>query len=269
MLFYMEILQISKLITLVLRNTYYKLKIMKKFNSLLFLLSVIFVTQAQEYQLEADQFEGEIILKNGEVRKGYIDLKGGDMTPWATQQSVKFFSEEATKDGKVKGKEMEKFKPKDLKGFRAGDRYFEVLKVSASKFTTGMGIPQNKFVECLVEGKIKLYKLYEAPDPAAVNIGEEAIAAYEAELERMRNEPVMLVSKDGGKLTPVGKVDLADFLKDCKSVQEKYTSGGYGVEPVNPDAKTKLGKMIANKANSVYADGVLEEILGDYNACEQ
>ena len=242
---------------------------MKKITLSLLCTLISLISFAQEYELEADQFAGEIVLKNGKILKGYIDLKGGDMTPWATQQSVKFFTDEAIKDGKLKGNEMEKFKPKDLKEFRAGERYFVTLKVSASKFTTGMGIPQNKFVECLVEGDVKLFKLYEAPDPAAVNIGEEQIAAYEAELERMRNEPVLLLQKGDDKLTPIGKVDLADFLKDCPAVQEKYTSGGYGVEPFNPDAKSKLGKMIANKANSVMAEDVLDQIITDYNNCEK
>lgn len=242
---------------------------MKKITLGLLCVMLSFAGFSQEYELEADQFAGEIVLKNGKTRKGYIDLKGGDMTPWATQQSIKFFTDEAIKDGKLKGNEMEKFKPKDLKEFRAGERYFVTLKVSAAKFTTGMGIPQNKFVECLVEGNVKLFKLYEAPDPAAVNIGEEQIAAYEAELERMRNEPVLLLQKGDNKLTPIGKVDLADFLKDCASVQEKYTSGGYGVEPFNPDAKSKLGKMIANKTNSIMAEDVLDQIITDYNKCEK
>lgn len=241
---------------------------MKKLIFSLALLTGLSSINAQEYELRPDQFKGEITMKDGTVRKGYIDLKGGEMSPWATQQSVKFFSDEAIADGKLKGKEKEKFKPRELKGFTAGERNFEMLKVSASKFTSGIGIPQNKFVERLVDGKVKLYKLYEAPDPAAVNIGEEQIAAHEAELERMRNEPVYIISNDGGKLTPIGKVDLMELLKDCEEVQKKYESGGYGVEPYKKGKNSKLGKMIANKANSILAGDVLVEILNDYNACK-
>lgn len=240
---------------------------MKKVLLALVCVSTLLAAKYSDYKLEDDQFKGEIILKNGKTRPGYIDLKGGVMSPWLTQQSIKFFTEEAISDGKLKNNEKEKFKPRDLKGFIAGDRMFDVLKVSASKFTTGIGLPQNKFVEKLVDGKVTLYKLYEAPDPAAVSVGEAAIAAREAELERIRNNPVYLLLKEDGDLTPIGKVNLSEYLSDCAEVVGKYESGGYGIEPFNQDASSKLGKMIANKTNSIIAGDVLEEILNDYNAC--
>jgi hypothetical protein len=240
---------------------------MKKILLAIVCVSTLMAATFADYELKDDQFKGEITLKNGKSRSGYIDLKGGVMSPWLTQQSVKFFTEEAISDGKLKNNEKEKFKPKDLKSFTAGDRTFDVLKVSASKFTSGIGLPQNKFVEKLVSGKVTLYKLYEAPDPMAVTVGEAQAAAHEAELERMRNNPVMLLQKEGEKLTPIGKINLSEYLSDCAEVVAKYESGNYGVEPFNQDASSKLGKMIANKTNSIIAGDVLEEILNDYNAC--
>ena len=72
------------------------------------LLPAIFF--GQEYQFDSDEFPGEVITKKGTVRKGYIDMRGNNMIPWANQTSVKFFSEDAIADGKLKGKEKEKFK---------------------------------------------------------------------------------------------------------------------------------------------------------------
>lgn len=240
---------------------------MKKILIALVCVTTLLAGKFSDYELKDDQFKGEITLKNGKKRQGYIDLKGGIMSPWLTQQSIKFFTEEAISDGKLKNNEKEKFKPKDLKSFTAGDRTFDVLKVSAAKFNSGIGIPQNKFVEKLVSGKVTLYKLFEAPDPNPVTVGEAQAAEREADLERIRNNPVYLLLKDGEKLTPIGKVNLSEYLSDCAEVVEKYESGDYGVEPFNQDASSKLGKMIANKTNSIIAGDVLEEILNEYNAC--
>ncbi len=223
---------------------------------------------AQEYELKPDQFKGEIYMKKGGSRTGYIDMKGSDMSPWANQQSVKFFSDEAVADGKVQGKEKEKFKPKTLNGYKSGDRYFESIKISAAKLSTGIGMASQKFVERLVDGKIKLYKLYEAPDPAGVYVGEEEIARHEQELERMRNEPLMVLQKGDGKYILLRKANLSEMLSDCPDVQAKYDGGEYGIEPWNPDAETKLGKMIANQTNAEQVEAILPEILNDYNSCK-
>ncbi|GEM_PF-1669428 len=230
-------------------------------------LGLFALSATAQYELDADEFKGEIYLNKGGSRPGYIDMKGSDRSPWANQQSVKFFSEEALADGKVKGKEKEKFKPKALKGYLAGERYFESIKISASKVSTGIGIASQKFVERLADGKINLYKLYEAPDPAGVYVGEEEIAAHEADLERMRNEPLYVLQKDGGKYTLMRKINLSDWLSDCPEVLEKYESGGYGIEPFNKNASTGIGKSIANKVNAENMEMILPEILKDYNAC--
>jgi len=220
-----------------------------------------------QYEFSPDEHKGEIYTIKEGTRTGYIDLKGSDRSPWANQQSVRFFSEDALADNKVKGKEKEKYKPKQLKGYLAGDRYFESIKISPGKVKMGIGMASQKFVERLAHGKIKLYKLYEAPDPAGVYVGEEEIAAHEADLERMRNEPIYVLQHNGGNYQTMKNVNLEGWLSDCPEVLEKYKSGGYGIEPFNQDAKTGLGKSIAQKVNAERMEVVLAEILRDYNAC--
>ncbi len=221
---------------------------------------------ALDYELKPGEYKGEIILKKG-TRTGYVDLKGDESTPWAKQQSVRFFSEDALADGKVTRKEKEKFKPKDLLGYKVEDRYFESIKISSSKLITGVGIPGQRFVERLADGNIKVYKLYEAPDPAGVYVGEAEIAAHEKELERMRNEPLIVIQKGEDKYALLEKLSLTELLSDCAEVKDKYLSGGYGAKPFNPDASTKAGKFIANKTNAETFGPMLIEIVNDYNKC--
>lgn len=239
---------------------------MKKVLLALFVGLMCYNTDAQEYKFDSDEFPGEIIVKKGS-RKGYIDMKGSDMSPWKNQNSLRFFSEEAIADGKLKNKEKEKFKPKDLKGYIADGRYFESMKISAAKLNIGVGIAKQKFVERFVDGHIKMYKFYESPDPTAVHVGEEAIAAHKAELERMRNNPMLVVKKGDEKLVLLRKVNIAELLADCPEVHQKYLSGGYGIEPFNTDAESKLGKFIAKNANAELMEAHLPEIFADYNKC--
>lgn len=240
--------------------------IMKKTILFAFTIMISLCGTAQEYKFDSDEFPGEIIVKKG-ARKGYVDMRGSDRSPWNNQNSVKFFTDEAIADGKLKNKEKEKFKPKDLKGYTADDRYFESIKISAAKLNIGVGMAQQKFVERMVEGHIKMYKFYESPDPTAVHVGEEAIAAHKVELERMRNNPMLVIKKGDEKLVLLRKVNIGELLADCPEVQEKYLSGGYGVEPFNTDAETKLGKFIAKNANAEQMEAILPEIFEDYNKC--
>jgi hypothetical protein len=240
---------------------------MKKNFLLLACLLLSLNIQAQSsYKFDADEFPGEIILKKGN-RVGYVDMKGSDMSPWKNQNSVRFFTEEAIADGKLKRKEKEKLKPKDAKGYIADGRYFESMKISAAKLNIGVGMASYKFVERMVDGHVKMYKFYESPDPTAVHVGEEAIAAAKVELERMRNNPMLVIKKGDEKLVLLRKVNIGELLADCDEVQQKYLSGGYGVEPFNQDAETKLGKFISKNANAEQMEAILPEILKDYNKC--
>lgn len=239
---------------------------MKKTYFIIVAFAISLSATAQEYKFDRDEFPGEIIVKKGS-RKGYIDMRGSDRSPWNNQNSLKFFTEEAIADGKLKNKEKEKYKPKDLKGYIADGRYFESIKISAAKLNLGVGLAQQKFVERLVDGHIKMYKFYESPDPTAVNVGEEAIAAHEQELERMRNNPMLVLRKGEDKLVLIRKVNIGEILADCPEVHKKYLSGGYGIEPFNNDAATKVGKFLAKNANAELMEKVLPEILMEYNKC--
>jgi hypothetical protein len=222
---------------------------------------------AQEYELASDEKKGHIITKKGVVLKGYIKLKGDEMSPWKNQSSVEFFTEDAMSDGKVKGKEREKFNPKDIQAYVVEDRHFEAMKISVAKLDIGMGIDSWKFVERVADGHISVYRLFETPDPVSVTTSEEERVALEQEMERMRSEPRIVLIKEGEKPTLIQKVDFAEYLEKCPEVQEKYTSGGYGIEPWNPDAESKLGQWMSKQANAEQIKAVLKEIITDYNEC--
>jgi hypothetical protein len=231
------------------------------------LLAFTHLAMAQGYELKDDEMKGHIITKKGVVLKGYIKLNGNDMSPWNNQTSVEFFTEDAMADGKVKGKEREKYKPKDIKGYVVGDRHFESMKISVAKLDLGMGIDTWKFVERIADGHISVYRLFETPEAVSVTTSEEQRVAQEQELERIRTEPRIVLIRDNDKPTLIQKVNFAEYLEKCPEVQEKYSSGGYGIEPWNPDAESKLGKWISNQANAEQIKAVIKEIITDYNAC--
>ncbi|HBF18868.1 MAG TPA: hypothetical protein DDW81_02160 [Cryomorphaceae bacterium] len=221
---------------------------------------------AQTYKLKSDEMKGQIVTLKGEVLNGYIKLKGDTRSPWNNQESVEFFTEDAMADGKVKGKEREKYRPDDIKAYIAGDRYFEAQKFSLMKMTMGMGIAKWYFIERMVDGDISLYRFYDTPDAVTVTTTEAERVAYEEELESMRTNPNLLLKKDD-EMTTLQKVDFAAYISKCPEVQEKYKTGGYGIEPFHQDAETKLGKFIAKQVNSQQVMVVLPQILEDYNAC--
>ena len=236
----------------------------------LFLLAAFGLTgiiSAQSYELKSDEMKGQIITKKGDVLNGYIKMNGDEMSPWKNQQKVEFFTEDAMSDGKVKGKERETFKPKDITAYVVDDRYFESMKISIAKLEVGIGIADWKFVERRLEGKISVYRVYDTPDPVSVTTSEEERVALEQEMERMRTEPNVILVKEGEDAVLPHKVNLAEYMADCPEVADKYSSGDYGIEPWNPDAETKMGKWIANQTNAEQFKAIMTEILTDYNNC--
>ena len=225
------------------------------------------MTTAQEYKLRSDEMKGQIITNEGDILHGYIKLNGDERSPWGNQQKVEFFTQDAMSDGKVKGNERETFKPKDIKAYIVGDRYFEAMKISIAKLEVGIGIADWKFVERMVDGIISVYRIYDTPDPVSVTTSEEQRVALEQEMERMRTEPNIVMIKEGEDPVLPHKVNLAEFMADCPAVANKYSSGDYGIEPWNSDAETKIGKWIANQTNAEQFKAVMTEIINDYNNC--
>lgn len=224
---------------------------------------------AQDYEFDSDEVPGKIITSKGKELKGYIKLNGDERSPWDNQKKVEFFTEQAIEDGKVKRKEREKYKPKDIKAYVADGRYFESMKISAAKLAIGIGISKWQFVERMVDGDISLYRLYDYPDPVAVTTSEEERVEYEQEMETMRTEPNLVLQKGDGDMELISKIDFSEYLAECPSVQEKYKSGGYGIEPWKTDKDSKLANWVANQMNLDKILAVLPEILGDYNSCEK
>lgn len=239
-----------------------------RFLTLSVLVGFSALLSAQSYELKSDEVKGQIITSKGEVLNGYIKMNGDEMNPWKNQDKVEFFTEDAMADGKVKGKERQTFKPKDIKAYVVGDRYFESMKISIAKLEIGIGIADWKFVERLIDGKISVYRVYDSPDAVSVTTSEEERVALEQEKERMRTEPNIVMIKEGEDPVLPHKINLADYMSDCPAVAEKYSSGEYGIEPWNPDAETKLGKFIANQTNAESFKAIMTEILTDYNNCE-
>ena len=121
------------------------------------------------------------------------------------------------------------------------------------------------FVEELAVGKVSVYRMYTIPEPVTGIMTEEQRVARMEYLESIRNSPCLILMKEGQDNKCAENIDIRDFISDCDEVTQKYLDGGFGVEPYNPDAETKLGKFLANSANIDQMRAVVPEIIREYN----
>jgi len=217
---------------------------------------------AQEYELAFDESPGYIITSKGKKVDGYLDLSA-DKYPWYDQEDIKFFTEEATKDGKVKNREKEKYDPKDIKGYYTKGFYYESMKYSNMSAVGPAMLPKWYFLKRLVDGKMSIYKFYEKP----MQVGESS--AVEADTKRALNNPHIVIFKEGDKKTEklknVKDIDILEYISDCEYVKKKYLDGGYGIKPMDNEEKKGVKGFVSRVVDANVQAGYIEEIAKDYN----
>lgn len=221
---------------------------------------------AQRSKQDTD-VKGTVTLKNGDEIKAYIRLSG-DLKPWGNQNELVYYLESALADGKIKGKEVVKLKPKSVKKVVAGDRTFVPMKLSIAKLVMGVGLAKLRLIEQVYEGKINYYKVYDNPGPLIGLVTDAQRAQHEQDLEDARNNPIFFISKEKGEYKNIRNIKFSDVVTDCDDVVEKLESGYYGFEETNSDASTKVGKFLANHQNADKLENVIPLILKDYDACQ-
>ena len=242
--------------------------------SLTFLICLSFSTNAQE--LAEDQRKGYILDSKGKKKEGIIELSSL-RNPWSNQRSIKFIDTKTWEKskGKLKKKDKEKFKAKDLQGYGFDDREFVTVKYTAvagddgsdvNKFTSRMSTISNltknqHMVERLLDGEVSVYRFYSYPPEASAYKGSEK-EQYEAMIEGLRTTPSILMKK--GKK---GKIkdfeDLLGFKKfigDCEKVLTKYENNEYMKK-----SKLKVKGMVKDALSGSTAEDKCLEIMRDYN----
>ncbi len=227
------------------------------------MLFISYSVISQSYNLYPGQYEGYYIDKNDNKVEGYIQLNGMSSRPWNSQTEVKFFDEEATKDGKVKNREKDKFKVKDIKGYYADGFYWEAYKFSdMSAVGPGM-LPKWYFLQELIDGPISIHRFYESP----VIMGSTTEEMH-AEFKRCLENPQILIVKEDtnkGKLKNVRDIDILEYISQCEVVKKKYLNGGYGITPKDDGEKTGLKGFVSKVVDANTLGNYIEEIAKDYN----
>lgn len=239
---------------------------------------------SDEYQLRANEKLGWIIDKEGNKIEGIVKLTGSKDTPWLNQQSVKFIAN-ADINLEKKNQKLKSMDAGDIKGYGAYDgevlREFELINYTnlrESSKSDGGGIggkikliknlsKSNYIAEVIINGSIKVFRLYGIPSSVAV--GNKEIKEMEADIENIKNNPTILVSKKGGKLEELNSDDFKKLTEDCEVVRTKMLNKEYpSYNPEKEEKKrSKLGALMKNEMelNGSKIQKMAFEILPDYN----
>lgn len=239
---------------------------------------------ADEYELRANEKMGWIIDKDGKKIEGVVKLMGAEDTPWENQQKVKFIAHDEINRDKKKQK-LKILKTDDLKGYAAYDegnlREFELINyknIRESSATDGSGISGKikliknlstsaYMAEVLVQGSIKVYRLYGLP--SSVAIGQSEVREREQDIKKIIESPALLVVKNGGKIEELNSSDFKKLTEDCTYVRTKMLNNEYA--SYNPEKeekkKSKFGALLKNEMelNGMKIQRMALEILPEYN----
>jgi hypothetical protein len=217
---------------------------------------VAFSANAFAQTLDPAYHRGYIIKEDGSKVEGIIEA---DLQfPWNVQDDIKFFDPKLLEQGKVKGKDKEKYGPKDIKGFGFDDRYYESQKYADMTAIGPASLGKYYFLERLEDGKIKLYRFFDSP-PKVLTVDE----TFEQVYENLRNNPRSLIKKGDDKVKE--SAGFEKMINDCPVVMEKYQKGEYGNYAGKED-QTAAGKLITKMANRGNSEQFIGAVVRDYNA---
>ena len=147
----------------------------------------------------------------------------------------------------------------DLKGFKIGDQLYETQKYSDMSSVSMSSLGGQYFLEVVEHGKICLYKYYQKPF-----LEEGSAPLTEAELyQKFKNNPQILIFKEGQKVKEVTSVKLEPYFGDNAQLMEKYNNGGYGNKVKDPE-KSKAGKFFDRITEN--QGEFIREMVKDYNS---
>lgn len=238
-----------------------------------------------DYELRSNEKKGWIIDKDGNKIEGIVKLMGDKDSPWDNQLKVRFIANSDI-DSSKKRQKLKVLDADDLKAYAAYDddvlREFELISYKnfreASKNDGGgiggkikmiKNISQSSYIaEVLVKGPVTVYRLYALPTSVAV--GEKDIQQMEKDIRDIKNNPSILVSKNGSRVEELNSSDFKKFTEDCDFVRTKMKNKEYA--SYNPEKeekkKSKLGALIKTEAelNGFKVQSMAYEIFADYNA---
>ncbi|HFA50429.1 MAG TPA: hypothetical protein ENJ95_15555 [Bacteroidetes bacterium] len=246
-----------------------------------FLSFIFLIFQADlngQTKMKENQSKGLILVKGKKTDDGIIELASLS-NPWENQRKVKYIKEKTFNKGKVKKKDWEKYKPKDIDGYQFGDRVFVVEKytpvgtalqsTNVNKLTTATALAgslsKNKhFMELVLDGEIKVYRFYNYPPEASAQVGNDQIGAYAEMVENIRTyyEVLIKVGKKG-KVQNFKKVKIEELLAGCEEVKTKYLNGEYALK------KNAMNQLLKVGGGGYELEKSVVEMIRDYNNCKK
>ena len=190
-------------------------------------------------------YPGYIIDKNNDTINGYLKLKN-----LANNQDKVFFY----KDSTGKKDEAIKYKPKDLKAYQVGPRYYESYKFRPGVSTYAANDANTyHFVLRVIDGPFSIYKWYYETTQRSeerVKIDEDKLANTQIDLSFNENE---LKHVTLGKIRDGEIINFQHMLLGFKKKMSKVVAD-----------YPELSKKIANKEDG-YRSSDIEKIAREYN----
>lgn len=243
------------------------IKILSLFTFILF-NGMCFSQQA----LKENQFEGYIILKNGERKEGIVEVKNNNH-PWSFQEAIKFFDKELLNQEKVKKGDKKEFKPGEVTEYGFADKRYVLVsytnnnQAEGNALNAGIGAlksaTQTKhFAEVYREGIISLYRFYNSPPDFYITSGDAEAKNMAAFIEECKTTYDILIEKGEEKAKAFDDISVKKFFKDCQFVVEKYEDKKYTKQPVKGLKSMIRSAMLRGEA---LANAAMEMII-DYEA---
>jgi hypothetical protein len=190
-------------------------------------------------------YPGYVITQNGDTIKGYLMLKNYA----ANQDKVLFFNSPDDK------KYTKKYKPKELKAYKTGPRYYESFKFKPPSTASSNDAKTYHFILKVIDGPFCLYKwYYETPEQTKARLKIDKDSPLGADIDLSFSEKDLAHHYYG--LTPSGEfVNLGSF--------KMLTNFRKNMSKLVADDK-ELAEKITNKEEGYrYFD--IEKIIHEYN----
>ncbi len=229
---------------------------MKRLIAVILLIALTIVSKSQDLQKKPvntdttkpvklfSLYPGYIITKKDDTIKGYLMLKN----VISNQDKVWFYKTKETPK-----KDAVKYKPKDIKAYKVGPRFYESHKFwpNVPTYVTNNARGYH-FILRKMDGKIKLYKwFYESTTRSEqrANIDFENPSKIKIDLSFSENDLpfVPLIKKDGEKIIFLNSGFRKNILKAVSDDKELYNK-------------------IKNKEPGYRSKSDLEKIVREYNS---
>jgi hypothetical protein len=229
------------------------------------LLIAVFILPLLSYgqkKFNSRQNYGIIIIDDENQIEGVIELNGDQLSPWDVQKKVIFYTTEQFIAGRIRKRDRLEFKPEEIMGFTFGERVFLSRGYSPSSLMNRNPKMELHFLELVVDGSLQIFLYYDNPGFTVIGMTENV----DRRKEECRDNPLLLISKNGGNLEDVMSINIMDFISDVPEVVAKYHEGVYGFKPVGTEERRGLGRMVAQKADQHLLREQIMPIAADYNS---